>query len=145
MSDPLGTYRRWFRAAAFYNLAWATMVIALPRQWMMWFGIDAGPMTVPLVQVIGMMVGVYAIGYHLLARDPHRYCGLIWVGLAGKTFGPIGFVYYAITDTIPWTFGWTCILNDVIWWPVFWSFALRYATHPLSSTEIASRHHSTSA
>jgi len=25
------------------------------------------------VQVIGMMVGVYAYGYYLLARDPARY------------------------------------------------------------------------
>jgi hypothetical protein len=33
----------------------------------------------------------------------------------------------------PWTFGWTCVFNDIIWWTVFWSFALRYAMHPLKS------------
>ena len=73
-----------------------------------------------------MLVGVYAIGYYLLARDPLRYAGLIWVALAGKTLGPVGFVYYAIAGILPWKFGWTCVLNDIIWWPVFWSFALRY-------------------
>ena len=82
---------------------------------------------IPLVQVIGMLVGVYAIAYYLLAREPLRYAGLIWVALAGKTLGPVGFAYHAIAGTLPWTFGWTCVLNDLIWWPVFWSFALRYA------------------
>jgi hypothetical protein len=55
----------------------------------------------PLVQVIGMMVGVYAYGYYLLAREPKRYYGLIWIALAGKTFGPLGFVYSASTGALP--------------------------------------------
>jgi hypothetical protein len=79
---------------------------------------------------MGMMVGVYAYGYYLLAREPRRYCGLIWIGLAGKTFGPIGFVYSAATGTLPWTFGWICVFNDLIWWPIFWRFALTYAREP---------------
>jgi hypothetical protein len=81
----------------------------------------------PFVQVIGMMVGVYAYGYYLLAREPKRYCGLIWIALAGKTFGPLGFVYSASTGALPWSFGWICLFNDVIWWPVFWRFALTHA------------------
>ena len=82
---------------------------------------------VPLMQVIGMMVGVYAYGYYLLAREPERYSGLIWIALAGKTFGPLGFVYSAFTGALPWSFGWVCIFNDIIWWPVFWRFGLRHA------------------
>ena len=68
----------------------------------------------PLVQVIGMMVGVYAYGYYLLAREPKRYCGFIWIALACKTFGPLGFVYSALTGALPWCFGWICVFNDVI-------------------------------
>jgi hypothetical protein len=101
------------------------VVIVFPLQMSRLVGLD-GASIVPLVQVIGMMVGVYAIGYYLLAREPMRYAGLIWVGLAGKTLRPIGFVYHAAAGTLPWTFGWTCVFNDIIWWPVFWSFALRY-------------------
>jgi hypothetical protein len=74
-----------------------------------------------------MMVGVYAYGYYLLAREPKRYCGLIWIALAGKTFGPLGFVYSASSGALPWSFGWICVFNDVIWWPVFWPFALKHA------------------
>jgi hypothetical protein len=39
-----------------------------------------------------MLVGIYAFGYYLLARDPERYCGLIWIALAGKMLGPAGFL-----------------------------------------------------
>ena len=125
MTNGLGFYRAWFRAAAVYNLAWGAAVIAFPVQLSRLAGLDITGVT-PLVQVIGMMVGVYAIGYWLLACDPLRYSGLIWVALAGKTLGPAGFLYYALTGTLPWTFGWTCLFNDIIRWPVFWSFALRY-------------------
>ena len=132
MSDPLRGYRLWFYAAAAYNAIWAVAVTVFPLELTRAVGLDARAF-VPFVQVIGMMVGVYAYGYYLLARAPRRYCGLIWIALAGKTLGPLGFVYYASIGVLPWTFGWTCLLNDLIWWPIFWSFALRHARRPLAA------------
>ena len=69
----------------------------------------------------------YAYGYYLLAREPARYSGFIWIALAGKTLGPVGLVYSAATGTLPWSFGWVCVFNDLIWWPPFWRFALAHA------------------
>ena len=126
MGDPFRTYRPWFYAAAAYNLLWGLAVLIYPA-WLLHFAGVTDSKAVPLAQVIGMMVGVYAYGYYLLARDPVRYAALIWIGLAGKTFGPIGFLYSAATGALPWTFAWVCLFNDVIWWPVFWAFALRRA------------------
>jgi len=126
VTDQFRGYRRWFYAAAIYNAAWGAVVILLPDVLLRIAGINARD-AVPLVQVIGMMVGVYAYGYYLLAREPERYSGLIWVALAGKTLGPVGFVYSAATGALPWSFGWICLFNDVIWWPVFWRFALKHA------------------
>ena len=131
MTDRLRTYRWWFRAAAIYNVVWALIVIAFAQRLLGIVGIDAGSAGVPFVQVMAMMVGVYAIGYYLMARDPIRYSGFIWIALAGKTLGPLGFLYYASTGVLPWTFGWTCVFNDLIWWPVFWRFALTHARRPL--------------
>jgi small multidrug resistance pump len=116
MSDRFVRYRRWFYAAAVYNAAWGTAVIAFPRELSGLVGLDVSGAT-PIVQVVGMIVGVYAYGYYLLARDPERYCGLIWIAIAGKTLGPVGFFYSALAGTLPWTFGWTCLVNDIIWWP----------------------------
>ena len=132
-ADPMRPYRRWFYAAAIYNAGWAIAVTLFPSPLLRLIGVALHSSMLPFIQVIGMMVGVYAIGYYLLARDPRRYCGFIWIALAGKTLGPLGFLYYASTGVLPWTFGWTCVFNDIIWWPVFWRFALRYATRPLES------------
>jgi hypothetical protein len=126
VTDEFRPYRRWFYAAAIYNAAWGSAVVLFPGTLLRMVGMSAIE-AVPLVQVMGMMVGVYAYGYYLLAREPKRYYGLIWIALAGKTLGPLGFIYSASTGALPWSFGWVCVFNDLIWWPVFWLFALRYA------------------
>jgi small multidrug resistance pump len=134
MTDAFRVYRPWFYAAAIYNAVWGIAVVVFPRTLLQVAGLR-GSGASPLVQVVGMMVGVYAYGYYLLARDPKRYSGLIWIGLAGKTLGPAGFLYSAATGALPWSFGWVCLFNDVIWWPVFWRFALRHARSPLRIRE----------
>ncbi len=124
MTDEFRAYRIWFCAAAVYNVAWAAAVVMFPGVVLRFTRADST--AIPLIQVIGMMVGVYAYGYYLLAREPERYAGFIWIALAGKTLGPLGFIYSAATGVLPWSFGWICLFNDVIWWPVFWRFALRH-------------------
>ena len=135
MTTHLNGYRAWFYGAALYNIIWAIVVTTWPVQTAQLVGVDATSF-VPFVQVVGMMVGVYAIGYYLLARAPERYCGFIWIALAGKTLGPLGFVYYAWKGLLPWSFGWTCVFNDVLWWPAFWLFAFRHARTPLTPREL---------
>jgi hypothetical protein len=135
--DELPLYRRWFYAAALYNVVWGSVVILFPRTLLDMAGLTTS--AAPLAQVIGMMVGVYAYGYYLLAREPLRYSGLIWIALAGKTLGPVGFVYSAATGALPWTFGWICLFNDLVWWPVFWRFALRHGRAPEAISRYAEK------
>jgi hypothetical protein len=125
MTDDLRLYRPWFYASAIYNAVWGSAVVLFPGTLLEIA--NTGAQAVPLVQVIGMMVGVYAYGYYLLAREPKRYSGFIWIALAGKTLGPLGFVYSTSTGALPWSFGWIVVFNDLIWWPVFWRFALTHA------------------
>jgi small multidrug resistance pump len=130
VTGDLRGYRRWFYAAAIYNVLWGAGVVLLPGAFMQLAGLPPEDQVFPFVQVMGMMVGVYGYGYYLLARAPQRYAGFIWIGLAGKTFGPLGFLSAALTGALPWSFGWVCVFNDLIWWPVFWSFALKHARSP---------------
>lgn len=117
-------------AAAVYNLIWGVLASVFPNPFLHLAGLDAR--SAPLMQAIGMMVGVYAYGYYLLARDPIRYQGMVWVGLAGKLFGPVGFLFSACQGVLPWHFGWINLTNDVIWLPAFVLFAFRYARQPLN-------------
>lgn len=118
-------YRRWFHAASIYNLVWGLFAIALPTAPFVWAGVEP-PRYPALFQCIGMIVLVYALGYRYIALDPERYGAFVWIGLLGKTFGPIGFLYAVATGQLPWAFGVTIIFNDLIWWPAFWSFAVKH-------------------
>ena len=124
------TFVCWFYAAAVYNTIYGIAVILFPRFVLRIVGIEFLNY-LPVLQALGMVVGVYAYGYYLLAKAPVRYSGLIWVGLAGKTFGPIGYLFFAACGELPWSFGWMVLANDLIWWPVFWTFALKYGRNPL--------------
>lgn len=120
MHNPasLQRYRGWFYAAAIYNLVWGGLIILFPRLLFNLIGAEQ-PNYLPLWQVVGMFVLVYAPAYYWAARYPERYPHLILIGLLGKIAGPIGFVYSALTGQLPLAFGLTILTNDLIWWPSF--------------------------
>ena len=119
----LHRYRTWFYAAAVYNFVWGTVVGLFPNLIFRLLSLPL-PNYPALMQCIGMVVGVYAIGYWMIAVNPERFGPLVFVGLAGKTLGPIGFVYAAIKGELPWAFGWVNVTNDLIWLPAFVPFAI---------------------
>ncbi len=129
MHDPYRPYRGWFYAAAVYNVVWGTAAVLAPEAFFRLAGMPP-PNYPALFQCIGMMVLVYALGYFYIARDPERYGVFVWIGLLGKVFGPLGFVFALIKGELPLVFGWTIVFNDLIWWPAFIAFALKFAPPP---------------
>lgn len=106
------------RAAAIYNVLWGAFVILFPDALFDWAAIER-PNYPQIWQCVGMIVGVYGLGYWWAARDPERYWPVVATGLAGKILGPLGFVYSAVNGSLPWKFGWTILTNDLIWWIPF--------------------------
>lgn len=72
MSDDLRVYRGWFYAAAAYNLLWGLAVIFVPSEVCHLLGLKLIEPQ-PIFQSLGMVIGTFAIGYYLLARDPRRF------------------------------------------------------------------------
>jgi hypothetical protein len=116
--DPYAAYRPWFLAAAAYNFAWGSINILFPAAIFDLLGLER-PNYLPLWQVVGMFVLVYAPAYWWASRDPAGFPHLIVIGLAGKVLGPIGFLWSALTGGIPWVFGLTIVTNDLVWYPSF--------------------------
>ena len=105
-------------AAGIYNLVWGAFVVLMPGALFQW--LDLPLPTYPSIwQCVGMIVGVYGVGYLAAARDPIRHWPIVLVGLLGKIFGPIGFVHAASTGVFPWSMGWTILTNDLAWWIPF--------------------------
>ena len=110
--------RRWLIAAGIYNLVWGSVVIAAPGLLFELTGLEP-PRYLSIWQCVGMIVGVYGIGYLAAATDPLRHWPIVLVGLLGKIFGPIGFVGAAARGDLPWSFGLTILTNDLLWWIPF--------------------------
>jgi peroxiredoxin len=105
--------------AGVYNLVWGMLAVCLPMQMLSWLGVNPLPTYPQFWQCIGMIVGVFGVGYLIAARDPYRYWPLTLVGLLGKILGPIGFVASIGSGSLPVEMGWTILTNDLIWWIPF--------------------------
>jgi peroxiredoxin/uncharacterized membrane protein HdeD (DUF308 family) len=106
------------RLAGVYNLLFGLWAVLFPLAIFQWLQVEA-PNYPALWQCIGMIVGVYGIGYWIAANDPVRYWPLVLVGLLGKLFGPIGFLFTAWKGELPWSWGYMLMANDLIWWLPF--------------------------
>lgn len=108
----------WLLAAGVYNLVWGAVVIGWPNA--LFDAIAAERPNYPaLWQCIGMIVGVYGVGYLIAASDPRRHWPIVLVGLLGKIFGPMGFAFALLHGTFPPLFGLTILTNDLLWWAPF--------------------------
>lgn len=114
--------RPWMRnvlvAAGIYNLAWGGLAVAAPQWCFRVVGMEP-PNYPELWQCIGMIVGVYGVGYLAAASDPLRHWPITLVGLLGKILGPIGFAGALLSKRFPIAFGWNIVTNDLIWWIPF--------------------------
>ncbi len=106
-------------AAGVYNLAWGFAAVVFPTTMLDSLGVEYGIVATKFWQCIGMIVGVYGIGYLIASRAPYRHWPMTLVGLLGKVFGPIGFAAAIANGTLPASMGWTILVNDLIWWMPF--------------------------
>lgn len=121
-SNQVNLTPKWFTvtlfAAGLYNLLWGACVVLFPLAPFAWAAMDP-PRYPELWQCIGMIVGVYGVGYLIAAPNPLRHWPIVLVGLLGKIFGPIGFGMALGKGTLPAVAGWTIVTNDLIWWIPF--------------------------
>lgn len=101
-------------AAGIYNLIWGGFAVLFPMTMFYWMGMDE-PRYPEFWQCIGMIVGVYGIGYIIAAFNPIRHWPIVLVGFLGKIFGPIGMIGALLSGTLPWSFAINNITNDLIW------------------------------
>lgn len=96
------------------------------------------PRYLELWQCIGMIVGVYGVGYIIAAFAPARHWPIVLVGFLGKIFGPIGMAFAVSNGTLPLSFGLANVTNDLIWLVPF-ALVLVHAWRRHSQTSISDK------
>jgi len=124
-------------AAAAYNLAWGVAVVVFPLAMFRWLGMD-DPRYPAVWQSLGMVVGVFGLGYAIAAQDVVRHWPIVFLGFLGKLLGALGFLYAAFTRELPWEFGLTILMNDVIWLVPF-AAILYYALREMNAPALPVR------
>lgn len=118
----------WLWAAGIYNLVWGAITIGMPN--LLFDLAGAQRLNYPEIwQCVGMIVGVYGIGYIIAAYDSRRHWPIVLVGMLGKIFGPIGFAFSLVKGTFPLAFGATILTNDLLWWIPFFLILKDAAVH----------------
>ncbi|MFK7766632.1 MAG: hypothetical protein AB8B55_05375 [Mariniblastus sp.] len=113
--SPSPVWMKWMLiAAGIYNLGFGVFAILFPGLMFDLIAMDQ-PKYPELWQCIGMIVGVYGVGYIIAAFDPARHWPIVLVGFLGKLFGPIGMVIAVSRGTLPIEFGLANVTNDLIW------------------------------
>jgi hypothetical protein len=115
-----GNIMKALKLAAIYNLIWGAWVILFPNAMFELLGMEKNNYP-EIWQCVGMIVGVYGVGYWIAASDPYRHFPIVLVGFLGKILGPIGFAQALLTNRFPLAFGVIIIFNDLIWWPSFFN------------------------
>lgn len=120
-------HSKWLLTAAFYNIGFGFWAVVFPNQLFELFSLEL-PKYPFIWQSVGMIVGVYGIGYGIGAINEQKHWPIVLVGLLGKIFGPIGFIWVYSQNMVPLEFGTILIFNDIIWWPVFMGIIKRRFT-----------------
>jgi small multidrug resistance pump len=106
------------KLAAIYNIIWGAWVVLFPNHF--WELVGMEPLNYPMVwQGMGMVIGVYGLGYWWASYNPLRHWPIIAVGFLGKIFGPLGFFMNYAQGKVPFEFFYTLITNDFMWWIPF--------------------------
>ena len=96
------------KLAAVYNIVWGAWVVLFPNHFFDLVGMER--LNHPMVwQGMGMVIGVYGIGYWWSAANPMRHWPIIAVGALGKIFGPIGFIMNYAQGIVPFAFSYRAV------------------------------------
>lgn len=105
-------------AAGIYNILWGFITVLFPDFYFKFSGMNN--INYPEIwQCVGMIVGVYGIGYIIASGNPYKHWPIIFVGLLGKILGPIGYYNAFVNNRFTLRAGLTNITNDLIWWVPF--------------------------
>ncbi|MEQ8358951.1 MAG: alkyl hydroperoxide reductase [Cytophagales bacterium] len=122
------------RIAGIYNMLFGLVTIIFPNLFFEMAGMEL-PLYPMIWQCVGMIVGVYGLGYWIAAGDPKRHWPIVLVGFLGKLFGPIGFAWYLAQEVFPFKWGLIIMFNDIIWWLPFG--ILLYEAYKASKNQIS--------
>jgi hypothetical protein len=113
-----------FTLAAAYNLAFGAWAMFWPNAFFDLFNL-APPVYPGIWSCLGMVIGVYGLGYAYVAWKPGGGDVIALLGLIGKVLGPVGWLIAVSQGDLPARTFPLIVFNDLMWWYPFLAYLLR--------------------
>jgi hypothetical protein len=123
--SPLLPWMRWLlRFAGTFNLLAGLAMCTLYHEGYHLLGIPKPQLILP-VQVMGVLVGLFGVGYHLVASHPLENRNILVLGFWSKALGSaLALGYVAAGKITPW-FTIVVFFADIIYLPFFYAILRR--------------------
>jgi len=112
------------RLAGVWNLLAAVGMIVFHHEGYRMLGLPKPAIILP-VQVMGILVGLFGVGYLLVAHSPIENRNILTLGFCSKAIASAFAAWYIVVGKLPWTFAPLLIVGDIIWLPPFWAILRR--------------------
>jgi small multidrug resistance pump len=106
------------KLAAIYNILLGAWVVLFPYHFFDLVGMV--PLNHLMVwQGMGIVLGVYGLGYWWSSYNPMQHWPIVAVGFLGNILGLLSFAFTYTKGNISFEFIYTLLTNDFIWWVPF--------------------------
>ena len=106
------------RFAGTFNLLAGAGMFCLHHEGCKLLGMATPPMALP-IQIVGILVALFGVGYHLVAAHPIENRNILLLGLWSKALSSATALFYVAAGRLPWRFALAVFLADVIYLPPF--------------------------
>lgn len=107
------------RFAGFFNLLAALCMMCFYHEGYRWLGLKGPELALP-VQVMGVLVGLFGVGYLLVAARPLENVNLLHLGFWSKAISSAFALAHVAAGNLPWLFVPILLFADVAYLPFFW-------------------------
>lgn len=117
--NPLADWMRYLlRFVAVYNLLAGLTLLVFYHEAFKIMGVKKPDMNLP-IQLVGVMVGLFGVGYWMVARRPLLNRNILVLGFWSKALGSALGVYYVVLGKLPPVFLAVLFFADIIYLPPF--------------------------
>ncbi len=127
--QPLQPWMKFLlRFAGTYNVLAGMSMICFYHEGYKLLGVSKPELVLP-IQVVGILVALFGVGYHLVAGNPVENRNLLALGFWAKALSSAATIPYIAAGKLPWSFLPVVVFSDIIYLPFFYVIMRRlYAT-----------------
>ncbi|HUT11073.1 MAG TPA: hypothetical protein VMY42_11295 [Thermoguttaceae bacterium] len=126
---PLVPWMRFvLRFAGTFNLLGGACMICFYHEGYKLLGVEKPELVLP-VQVMGILVALFGVGYHMVAANPVENRNILVLGFLSKAISSVAALWYVADGQLVWWFAVVVFFSDVIYLPPFYVIMRRLSRY----------------